>query len=107
MDITQLLIQQTFEKARSSLNSKFGLNLSLCEQVALRNYSRVCLEEQSRCKDIARNFPSATGEAESRFLTEYYGLPILDEVFLGFCEDLGLDNVGEYLRRIQDRALLI
>ena len=105
MKISKRLVQKTFEEARTSLRSKFGLNLSLIEQVALRNYSRTCLKEQSRCKDTATNFPSATGEAESRFMTEYYGTPILDEQFLGFCEDLGLDKVREYFRRIKERSL--
>lgn len=107
MKIKQKWIQETFESAKDSLKSKFELDLSVIEQVALRNYARVCLEERAQCKNLELTYPSAIGEAESRFMSQYYGTPILDEEFIGFCEDLGLDKVQEYFRRIQDRAHLI
>ena len=100
------LIQKIFEDSKKSLKSKFELNLSLIEQVALRCFVRVCLEEQSQCKYPGLNYPSVGGEAESRFMSQYYGTPILDEDFLYFCEDLGLDKVQEYFRRIQERSHL-
>jgi hypothetical protein len=105
--ISQDRIQRIFKIAQKDIKSKFGLDLSLIEQVALRRCAGVCAEEQSQCEYLELNYPSTIEEAEDRFMSHYYGTPVVDVAFMGFCEDLGMGNVRKYFRISQEKAHLI
>ncbi|PIN88464.1 hypothetical protein COU61_04790 [Candidatus Pacearchaeota archaeon CG10_big_fil_rev_8_21_14_0_10_35_13] len=96
--------QEVFEDARNDIRSKFRLELTLIEQVALRCYARRCLEEQKGCENPDFAFPSATTETVSRFMSDYYRTPTIDQEFINFCEDIGLEKVRRYLRRTQEET---
>jgi len=108
MEISNQRVQEVFEEAKTHLEEIFKLRFSLIEQNALRRYSRVCLEEHSKCgnENIVLNYPTIPGEAEHRFMGEYYGFP-MDQEFLLWCDRLGWDNVIKHLHIVQENAHLL
>jgi hypothetical protein len=107
METMQDRIQRTFENAREGIRHNFELDLSIVEQVALKECVRTCIENQDRCRNHDFNYSSPSVEAQSAFMTQYFGIPIGDESFFYFCENIGLDKVRKYLKVIQDRSHLI
>jgi len=67
--------QEVFEKAKECIKRNFGLDLTLIEQLRLKEYVIPVLEELDQIsRGSLENFNPFV-EVEARFMMDYYGLP--------------------------------
>ena len=75
--------RKTFEDAKSFIRKAYGLELSLIEQVRLKNdYVKRAADMINSFEDPGYNGFSPYVEAATTFLSDYYGFPAHDLFFL-------------------------
>jgi hypothetical protein len=102
---------EVFEESRDCIRSTFGLELSLIEQCRLREYVQPILKERSRinaCINPLMAF-DPVGEISTRFMIDYYGLPLDYAVAHTYWKKAPLlvhnkEGFENYLRILQERA---
>ena len=116
--------QDVFEESKKCINYVFGLELTLIEQVRLKESIDNIFDDLDKIRDLndkknkgklvlgEANEYEATGEIITRFMMDYYGLPFdFARVHTSLPREVDLyryhqEEFKEYMRLLQERMHL-